>query len=358
VFRNEGEGKQMSTETEHPTPGPSAPAESQVWHVGAVKVTRIIEQVVGLPLTFLFPQATAEVTAGHLWLQPEFMDEDGQGLLSVHSYVLETAGRRIIVDTCYGNDKIRTLFPQGHDLHLPFLRDLTAAGYPPETIDTVLCTHLHGDHVGWNTQLVEGEWTPTFPSARYLFNQAEYDHWSRVAGTPEPSFAQEQSQVFADSVAPVAAAGLAGYVTGRHQVTPEITLEPSPGHSPGHACVRIQSEGQEAWIIGDVAHHPVQLAHPDWGFSDDSAEEALATRLALFNRFADQPVLVFGSHWAGRNAVYLTREGNAFRVHDLEHENQLLSTGLAEDHPTAAAEIHPPPAAITQRPTTKARRHP
>jgi glyoxylase-like metal-dependent hydrolase (beta-lactamase superfamily II) len=282
--------------------------------VGTVKVTQIVEQVVIVPLTFVFPEATAEVTAEHPWLQPEFVDEDGQGLLSMHSYVLETADRRVIVDTCNGNDKVRTLYPMFHDLHLPFLQDLASAGYPPETIDTVLCTHLHGDHVGWNTRLVEGEWMPTFPSARYLFNEAEYLYWSRVAGTPEPSLAQEQFQAFADSVAPVAAAGLADFFTGRHQVTPEITLEPFPGHTPGHTCVRIQSGGQEAWIIGDVAHHPVQLAHPGWYFADSDPDEARAHREALFSQLADQPILVFGSHWPGRNAFYLIREGSGYRL--------------------------------------------
>ncbi len=297
--------------------GPAdAPAPFRRWQIGNVTVTQVVEFAPTLPITFLFPQATRDVVDANPWLQPDFVDADGNIRMSVHGYVLESEGRRIIVDSGYGNHKHRPFFQIGHQMDGPFLENLADAGYPRETIDTVICTHLHGDHVGWNTMLVEGEWVPTFQAARYLFNSEEFAFWSALQRPDgdDVTFEREQWQIFTDSVGPVAEAGLVDYIDGRYDVTSEITLEPTPGHSPAHASVRIHSGGEEAWIIGDVAHHPVQLARPDWGFSDDDHDAAAATRRALLERLADQPITVFGSHWAGRNAVRIVRHGSAFAV--------------------------------------------
>ena len=140
-----------------------------------------------------------------------------------------------------------------------FLKDFEAAGFSRESIDVVLCTHLHIDHVGWNTMLVDGKWVPTFPNARYLMGRAEFDYWKAAPGSTagEPA-------VFADSVQPVWDAGLVDLVASDHQVCPEVSLVPTPGHTIDHVSVRIVSKGEEAVITGDFVHHPCQLAHPDW----------------------------------------------------------------------------------------------
>ena len=158
-----------------------------------------------------------------------------------------------MVDTCIGNDKQRD-FPPWNELQLPFREHMTAAGFAPESIDTVLCTHLHVDHVGWNTRLVDGEWVPTFEQARYLFGREEWQAWEKTAA------ASEGEAHFGDSVLPVLDKGLVDLVESTHQITDEVSLIPTFGHAPGHVSVKIASKGEEAVITGDLMHHPIQCA--------------------------------------------------------------------------------------------------
>jgi glyoxylase-like metal-dependent hydrolase (beta-lactamase superfamily II) len=182
-------------------------------------------------------------------------------LLSIHALLVESQGRRIIVDTCLGNDKERLV--EGWGMRSgPFLSDIAEAGFPRERIDTVMCTHLHVDHVGWNTMLVDGEWVPTFPNADYLFAKPEWDYWSRHEQ-------EEYGPVVQDSVRPIVDAGLARLVDMDHRLTSEIWFEPTPGHTPGHVSVRISSNGEDAVITGDMTHHPCQLARPEWAAKVD-----------------------------------------------------------------------------------------
>lgn len=143
------------------------------WQIGSVTVTRVVEMEVAGGTRFILPDATRDVCLDHSWMQPHFMDKEGNLIMSIHSLVVDTGERRIIVDTCLGNDKEREI-PAWNRLQTDFLEDLTAAGYPPDTIDTVMCTHLHVDHVGWNTRLVDGEWVPTFANARYLMARPDW----------------------------------------------------------------------------------------------------------------------------------------------------------------------------------------
>src|SRR5213075_3208540 len=159
------------------------------------------------------------------WLRPHFADERGRLKMSIHALVVETPERRIVVDTCLGNDKEGRRIPTWNNLQGPFLADLAAAGYPRESIDRVLCTHLHVDHVGWNTMLVDGKWVPTFPNARYLIGRKEWEHWSV---SQEADFREPVE----DSVRPVIEAGLADLVEPGHRVNEEVWLEPTPGHTP------------------------------------------------------------------------------------------------------------------------------
>jgi len=243
------------------------------------------------------------------WLQPDFADERGRLKMSIHALVVETPSRRILIDTCLGNDKENRRIPTWNRLHGSFLADLAAAGYPRESIDTVVCTHLHVDHVGWNTMLVDGSRVPTFPNARYLMGRVEFAHWT----------AQRQcydvAAVLADSVTPVWAAGLVDLVETDHRICDEINLVPTLGHTPGHVSVRIASRGEEALITGDFMHHPCQIARPDWSSTADTdPTEARHTRERMLTRLSDTPILVIGTHFAGRTAGHIVPDGGAFRL--------------------------------------------
>ena len=263
------------------------------WQVGDVRITRVAELGgAPFPSTFMFPAATPELVQRHAWLRPHFAHADGRLFGSIHSFVIESGKRRIIVDTCVGNDKPRAI-KAWNLLQGPFLADLALAGFPADSIDTVLCTHLHVDHVGWNTRLVNGKWMPTFPKARYLFGRKEWEHWASEAAK------HNDGDVMGDSVKPILDAGLAELVDMDHTLTPEVRLEPTPGHTPGHVSVRISSRGEDAVITGDLMHHPLQCAEPGLANNSDvDAAAARRTRRDFFARYSNSPVLVLGTHFA------------------------------------------------------------
>ena len=271
---------------------------NEVWQVGRVKITRVVEIEVTGGTRFILPDATREAVRDYRWLYPHFMDKEGNLVMSIHALVVDTGERRIVVDTCIGNDKQRAI-PTWSNLQTSFLADLASAGYPRSSIDTVLCTHLHVDHVGWNTMLVEGEWTPTFGSARYLLAETEWRYWKDV---------ESSRDVLADSVRPVLDAGLVDFVPMDHRLCDEVWLEPTPGHTPGHVSVRIASEGEEALITGDCIHHPCQMTRTDWCSSADYDQvQGRHTRESLLERYVDSDVLVIGTHFASPTAGYVER---------------------------------------------------
>jgi len=261
------------------------------WSIGEVRVTRIAESVSPIPPEGLFPEATAADIARHeSWLKPHFVDGSGNLLLSIHGLVVESGQRRILVDTCVGEKPIPGFDGMGGDS--AFLTHLEAAGFAPDSIDTVLCTHLHFDHVGWNTRREGDRWVPTFPNARYLFAREEYEHWQ---GDTEREFAP----TFDIAVRPILDAGLADLVETDHRLTDEVWLEATPGHTPGHVAVRIASGGAAALITGDLTHHPVQWAEVDWKMGADSdAAQAARTRRRLLDEHANGTLLVIGTHYA------------------------------------------------------------
>lgn len=279
----------------------------QRWQVGAVTVTKIVEIEMPSSIRGIVPLCTREALLTLPWLQPHFCNAEGRPIMSLHSFVVESEGLRILVDTCVGNDKSREVAPWNMRSG-PFLADLTAAGFAPESIDRVVCTHLHVDHVGWNTRLSGERWVPTFANARYLFGRAEYAHWSQEHDA-------SSAQLMADSVQPILDAGLCDLVDSDHRITENVWLEPTPGHTPGHVCVRIRSEYHEAVITGDLMHHPIQCAHPDWPSAFDSDPEmARRTRHAFLARHAETPTLILGTHFATPTAGHIVRDGDAYRL--------------------------------------------
>jgi glyoxylase-like metal-dependent hydrolase (beta-lactamase superfamily II) len=214
-----------------------------------------------------------------------------------------------MVDTCIGNDRKRE-YDVFSNLQGTFLEDLAAAGYPAESIDTVICTHLHLDHCGWNTHLVDGKWVPSFPNARYLFSEAETRDWQRKLAEGLPHM-----EHVVDAINPIIDAGLADFINPDHKITDEVWLFPTPGHTPGHVSVHISSQGQEAVLTGDVVHHPVQLAVPDWINNFDMDIDAGAqTRRDFFAKYADKPSLVIGAHFAEPSAGHIKKDGAVWRL--------------------------------------------
>lgn len=274
------------------------------WKIGDVSVTRIME--VELPgLQFILPKAIPKNILPIPWLFPHFATPEGDPIASIHALVVESQGKKIMVDTCLGNNK---------NLHIkfwsnrngPFLEDLQTAGYARDDIDTVLCTHLHPDHVGWNTMLDSDTWIPTFPCAEYLFGRVEWEFWN----THRKSVS---GNLYEESIQPIIDARLHALVETDHRITDEVWLEPTPGHTPGHVSVRIESQGNHGVITGDVLHHPCQMAHPEWKCTaDHDPAEAQATRRAYLDNLADSPTLVIGTHFAAPTAGYVRRDGDTY----------------------------------------------
>jgi glyoxylase-like metal-dependent hydrolase (beta-lactamase superfamily II) len=279
----------------------------QRWQIGDVRIVRIIEtEDTSMPAEVVLPDATPENVLPIEWLRPHFIDEQGNLITSIFSLLVESCGKRIVIDTCLGNDKPRAV-PSWNERQGAFLDELTAAGFPPESVDFVACTHLHPDHVGWNTVLRDGEWRPTFPNARYLFSAKDWEWLDRAPVTPLGDYC-------GDSVRPIFAAGQADVVTPDHAITDEVTLISTPGHSPGHVAVRISSRGEHAIVTGDLIHHPCQMAHPGWCSTFDyDRTRALATRERFLRQFSDEPVLIIGTHFATPTAGHILADGDVYR---------------------------------------------
>jgi glyoxylase-like metal-dependent hydrolase (beta-lactamase superfamily II) len=263
-----------------------------------------------IPPAALYPASTPEAIERHRhWLEPRLLDPaTGLLVLGIHSYLIRSRNHTILVDACSGNDRPRPNKPRYHMKNWPFLENLARTGVAPEDVDFVLCTHLHVDHVGWNTRLVEGKWVPTFPNARYLFGRKEWEHWSSEHAR------HRDGDVMDDSVRPIIDAGLAELVDMHHVLTPEVRLEPTPGHTPGHVSVRISSRGEEAVITGDLMHHPLQCAEPDLANNFDvDAAAARRTRREFLARYSDTPVLVLGTHFAPPTGGWIVAAAQAWR---------------------------------------------
>lgn len=277
------------------------------WRIGDVTVTRVVEIEATGGMSRVIPDAKRERLKEIPWMYPHFADENGRMRGAIHALIVEAPDRTIMVDTCVGNDKERGN-PAWNQLQTAFLDDMEKAGYVLDAIDNVLCTHLHIDHVGWNTMLVDGKWVPTFPKARYLIGQVEFAHWQADTDL-------DQTAVMTDSVLPVFDANLVDLVETDHQISDEISLMPTVGHTPGHVSVMIKSNGEEAMITGDFIHHPCQFAHPEWSSSfDTDPVQSAQTRREVFDRYADTPTLIIGTHFATPTAGHLKRDGDAYRL--------------------------------------------
>lgn len=284
------------------------------WKVGDTTITKL-EEIVYPEFADVLPEATPDVVKKVKWLFPHFVTPEGVLSLSIHSLIVETPGAKLIVDTCIGNGRDRNPFEEMHMLSTNYLEDMKSLGVRPEGIDYVLCTHLHLDHVGWNTREEGGKWVPTFPNASYLMGKQDLELWGSVDANAEDDFLKIQARVFEDSVQPILDAGLAKPIDGAAPVCDGVRLIPTPGHTPGHCSVLIESKGESAMITGDFVHHPIQFNDPGLVSPFDIDNDiAVATRRKVFAEYADSPTLIIGTHFTGPTAGKLVKDGDAYRL--------------------------------------------
>lgn len=265
--------------------------------LGAFAIERVVdvERPYALAREF-FPDLTPEMLATcQAELAPGQLTADGRLEMSFHSFVIKTGRHVIVVDTCCGNHKQRPLRPAFHEMDTGYLGALVRAGVKPEEVDYVMCTHLHWDHVGWNTRLVDGQWRPTFPNAKYIMSKTEFDHWDQAYRS---GVRDTHAQAFEDSVDPIVRAKQAVLVDNDYELDHGIALESCPGHSVGNCVINISSQGQHGVMTGDVLHHQIQLRYPEMStIADEDRLLARKNRTALIEKHAGSGHLIFPAHF-------------------------------------------------------------
>ena len=303
----------------------------QTWQVGNFQITKVLELPieVGL-LDGLIPELTPHVVREIEWLAPDYLNESGQILADLHSFVIDDGEHVILTDAGCGNGKSYPMQPIWSDLDTPFLRRLEEAGYGRDDIDIILCTHAHLDHVGWFSMKDDsGTWVPTFPNARLVMVRDEYErHLSQIVDSgatgggatsgeddadvdliarafhPDTSALSEQTRLIQEeSFQPIVDAGRLDLVPSDGEVLPGVRYESTPGHTAAHHSIRLESEGATAFITGDAFHHPIQIARPDWSSQGDwDGAESARSRRAVLEAAAGTDLLFMGTHFSGITA--------------------------------------------------------
>ena len=278
--------------------------------VGDLTIHRVIEQEAPFfPALDFLSGLTPEVLAeNRSWMQEvKALDDKDTLILCFQSYVVKTPHHTILIDSCVGNDKQRPLRPKWHmKTDDTYMRALNAAGVSVDDIDFVMCTHLHVDHVGWNTRLENGRWVPTFPKARYLFTKQEFDYWiEQNAKAPVPPFV--------DSVLPVVEAKRHELVGNDHQIGDHVRILPTPGHTPGHVAFTFGRRNDDAVFSGDLMHSPLQTLYPELSIKFDVDQaQAATTRRSFLERYCDTDTLCCTAHFPSPSSGRIRRKGNAF----------------------------------------------
>ena len=279
--------------------------------IGNLRVMRVLETITHFKRQTFFPETTDADWAPHRhWLEPDALDPATDEMpFPMQSYVVRTSHHTILIDSCIGNDKERPTRPPWHlKSDDTYMRALAAHGLAPEDIDFVMCTHMHSDHIGWNTRLESGRWVPTFPNARYIFSEKELATWRDV---DREGFSRTP---YEDSVLPIVEAGRAELVSNDYALDDEVWLEPTPGHTPDHVAIALQSVGASAIMCGDLMHSPVQCLHPEWvPWPDWDVALARQTRRAFLERYCETDTLVCTAHFPLPSAGRIVRAGDAFR---------------------------------------------
>ena len=285
------------------------------WAIGSTTVTRIEEQLgvsSGKPEQYLLGLDRTLLERHRAWLVPNhYSPQRDRFVTSVHSWLIRTSRHTILLDTCGGNHKERPWSPRFHMLDTPYLSRLAEAGVAPDSIDIVMCTHLHADHVGWNTVRRDGRWVPTFARAKYLLSRREAAYWDPAQN---PAMAHDPRRaLYADSVLPIVETGQAVFVDDGHCIDDELTVHAAPGHTPGHINVRLRSGAGRAVFCGDAIHHPLQVYEPHLNHAaDERPQEAAATRQHVLERCASEGELLFPIHFGAPHVASIRAHGHAF----------------------------------------------
>jgi glyoxylase-like metal-dependent hydrolase (beta-lactamase superfamily II) len=281
--------------------------------LGDISIHRVVEQQGAFfPALEFFPTLAPELIEQHKeWLKPTYIDEAGNVVLCVQSYIVRTPHHNVLIDTCVGNHKPRPGRPAWHlRTSDQYERSLAATGLAVGDIDYVMCTHLHPDHVGWNTRLDNGRWVPTFPKAKYLLSDRELAFWSDKEKADPAAHPW-----ITDSVLPIVAANCAEAVKSDHQLNDLVRLIPTPGHTVDHFSVHVGKAGQDALIAGDMIHSPLQARYPELGMrADYDSVEAGKSRRRVFERFCDTPALLCTVHFPSPSVGRIVRWDDGFRI--------------------------------------------
>ena len=287
-------------------------------HVGDVRVRRVEEWQGNFlpPSAFFVGFDEADFRRVVEPLTPDYYSPDVDSIYAfLQSWLLEVDGLRVLFDTGAGNDKDRPGIPIFGNLCTPFMERFAATGIRAEQVDVVICSHLHIDHVGWNTRLDAGRWVPTFPNARYLFSAVDREYWDPAGAGARPTEggAFVNSGVFEDSVQPLLDAGRAELIGDGYRLSESITLQAVPGHTPGHLAMNVRSRGEEAIFVGDVLHHPLQVHYPHWNspYCEDQPQ-ARVTRRRILDEAADREALLVPAHFGGVHCCRVRRDGEHF----------------------------------------------
>jgi glyoxylase-like metal-dependent hydrolase (beta-lactamase superfamily II) len=285
--------------------------------LGDVEIIRVVEWLGPFaPARGIIAETGAEVWKDNEeWLAPDHWEPDSdRAVLALQSWVLRSGGRTVLVDTGVGNGRERPGTPEFHHWQGDFLADLARAGIRPEDVDVVVNTHVHGDHVGWNTTGVAGEWVPTFPNAQYLIPAAD-DFYFGPGNAYGNGLQEDDRLVYEDSIAPIHRSGQAVLWDGTHRIDDHLTLESAPGHTPGTSVLRLASGTERAVFVGDLLHSPVQILQPAHNscFCLD-AEQAVASRRRILERAADEKELVVPAHFGGAGALEVRKENGGYTL--------------------------------------------
>lgn len=296
----------------------STQRSTDTWRVGDVTITKVYETTLAHdPITMLLNISAQDLDPYRSWMAP-FLGPNDEMVMSVHALCIEADGQKMVVDTCIGNDRryeadlVANTF---NGLGTTFLDDLTAAGFGPDDVDTVICTHLHMDHIGYNTvQDDNGAWVPAFRNARYVMSKQDHELWKN-GFSALPDFVEDFALAYRTSIGPVVECGQAELVEPEnHHVSPSISLMPTPGHTPDHMSVKIESGGEVAFITGDAMHSPLQFARPEWGnIVDVDLDESTKSRQFLRDFAKEHDALIVGTHFPVQTAGYLRADGGSVK---------------------------------------------
>jgi len=286
--------------------------------IGDFTIGRVAElEFPAFPATEFLPAATPGMVEEARRALPGRISDDGKAVMSFHSFVLRTGRHTILLDTCCAKSRPgREQFDQGRQ---DYLGGLARLGVRPEEVTHVMCTHLHWDHVGWNTRRVDGQWVPTFPNAQYVMAKREYDHWNAVYAKDKGNPANPHALAFEDSVEPIMRAERAVLVKDDFELDHGISLAPCPGHTPGHVVVNVASGGKRGVFIGDAIHHPMQIMFPDLSTRADTDQDmARVSRKKLIETHAGTGNLIMPHHFATPTSGTIERAGDGFRFDFIE----------------------------------------